>query len=370
MIKREVDFMQRMSYLSLQAVQEGQASYAHVTEIVRGLERRGWEVTLFSPQYTDNEPGLLARVLFFWRVQKDLVFGNDPPTVVYIRSHFATFPCALWARITGRTVIQEINGPFEDLFISYPFTRKMKGLFIWMSKVQWRWAQACIVVTPQLREWIERESIEAQKVYVVPNGANTELFTPKARTSIKLTAPYVVFFGSLSKWQGIDVILQAVDSQYWPEDLNMVICGEGPVRAAVESAALSDPRIVYLGKVPYREMPGIIAGSIGALVPKNNVVDRSNTGLSPLKIYEALACAVPVVVTDFPGQAELVREISCGYVIAPEDPAGLAKAVNELYCDREEGLAMGKRGRQAIVSLHSWDKRADDTNEIICGCCR
>lgn len=46
----------RMAYLCLQATREGQASYAHVHEIIKGLEHRGWEVQLFEPVYGQGKP--------------------------------------------------------------------------------------------------------------------------------------------------------------------------------------------------------------------------------------------------------------------------------------------------------------------------
>ena len=89
--------------------------------------------------------------------------------------------------------------------------------------------------------------------------------------------------------------------------------------------------VVYLGRVAYRDLPGIVARSLAGLCPMSNLGGRSETGLSPLKLYETLACAVPVVVTDFPGQADLVRECNCGLVIRPESPKALADAVAYLY---------------------------------------
>ena len=43
---------QRIAYLALEAPRVGQASHVHVSEIIAGLERRGWAVRLYSPSDT------------------------------------------------------------------------------------------------------------------------------------------------------------------------------------------------------------------------------------------------------------------------------------------------------------------------------
>lgn len=67
------------------------------------------------------------------------------------------------------------------------------------------------------------------------------------------------------------------------------------------------------------------------LSSQNNLGDRFSTGLSPLKMYETLACGVPIIVSDFPGQADLIRNGNCGLVIPPENEVSLAKAVSYLF---------------------------------------
>ena len=63
--------IQRVAYLCMQATQEGQASYAHVNEIINGLRRRGVAVDLFEPRQRPGRPrpGLLGRAWGFLAVQ-------------------------------------------------------------------------------------------------------------------------------------------------------------------------------------------------------------------------------------------------------------------------------------------------------------
>src|SRR5690606_3793062 len=107
----------------------------------------------------------------------------------------------------------------------------------------------------------------------------------------------------------------------WPADLTLVIVGDGAKRQAVVDACAANNRIRYMGQIPYRDVPGVMAQARLGLSPQTNVDGRADTGLYPLKVFETLACAVPVIVTDFPGQADLVRKYRCGLVIPAADSA-------------------------------------------------
>jgi glycosyltransferase involved in cell wall biosynthesis len=76
---------------------------------------------------------------------------------------------------------------------------------------------------------------------------------------------------------------------------------------------------------------------------------------------------LPAIVTDLPGQADLVREGQCGLVIAPE-AAALASAVAHLHRHPEEAKAMGERGANLVKSTHSWAARAAQIDAILTAC--
>lgn len=356
----------RARYLCLEATQEGQPSHAHVNEIVDGLRRDGWDVRLFAPSYgCVEDPGAVRRLVEFVRVQARLMaLRGDRPGVLYVRSHFAALPASLWARFRGIALVHEVNGPYEDLFIAWPAACLAAPLFRWLSRVQLRLADAVVVVTKGLDRWV-REETGAEVVAVIPNAANVDRFRPGAPTSISLPERFVVFFGSLVAWQGIDTLLAAAEHPTWHAGVKLVVVGDGPERWRVEEAVARNPGIHYVGRVPQGELPGIIGRSIAGLVPKNDRGGRSATGLSPLKLYEILACGVPAIVTGFPGQAELIRDHDCGLVIPHDDPAALAAAVGSLATQIERRAAMGRRGRDLIVTGHSWEQRARATGELL-----
>lgn len=355
----------RIAYLCLQATREGQASRSHVHEIIRGLRGRRCEVKLYEPDYvtTGSEPSAFGRLVEFVKVQWRL-WRAKPSDVLYVRWHFGTWPMAMIAKWQGTPVIQEVNGPYNDLFVAWPWTRRLSWLFKAVMRLQLRRADAVIVVTPQLVDWVKKEAGH-DRIHIVSNGANTQRFRPGLRRprGVELPDSYVVFFGALARWQGVDVLLNAVAAEAWPREIGLVVVGDGVDAKKVRTAAARMKRIMYFGTRPQRQLAKIIANSRASLSPK--VGDWNATGLFPLKLFESLACGVPVIVSDFPGMADLVREHQCGLVVPPEDANALANAVAQIANNLELAAEMGGRGRHAVETEHSWDKQAEKTLTVI-----
>lgn len=356
----------RLAYLCLQATREGQASHAHVHEIIRGLERRGWTVDLFEPRYVHHPdmPGLPSRALELLLLQLRFVRSIANVDVLYIRAHFAAWPASIWGAIRRRCTVQELNGVYADAVVAYPRLRPFLSLIAAAQRSQLRSASLVICVTDGLARWVRGEASH-QRVTVIPNGANTELFTPDGPPAHGLPARYIAFIGSLAQWQGVDAMLSATGDPGWPPGVALLIAGQGARSEEVQASAAASDRIIYIGQVPYGEVPAVIRGAMAILSVQGALPRTTTGGVNPLKVYEALACGVPVIVADHPGQADLVRQEACGWIVPPDDPAAIARAVGEVVNDPHEARERGKRGRRAVLREHSWDARAASTDAAL-----
>lgn len=362
----------RIAYLCLEAPREGQASYVHVNEIIAGLERRGWKVDLWSPRNGDQweRPHLVWRVLGYFRLQTGLVAALGSYDIIYVRAHPFAVVAALIACLRGIPVVQECNGTYGDMFVAHPAARKVSSWLIALQRWQYRSAKALIAVTPQLKSWLEEQVAPRQsRIVVIANGANIDLFHPNAfaqHEPLDLPKRYVVFFGGLTRWHGVPEMIAALAAPGWPPDVSLVVVGDGPEAPALKERAMIDSKLVLLGRRPYAEVPEVVAGAIAGLVPISDPQGRSSSaGMAPLKLYETLASGCPAVVSNLPGQSDLVRRHECGLCFEVGDAHGLAAAVARLAADPEAARAMGTRGRAAVVAEHSWDRRAEDTGILL-----
>lgn len=359
----------QLDYICMQPTRQGQASYAHVNEIVAGLRRHGWSVRLVEPTHprAGRADGLrrgyvaASTQLSYW-----LTCRFRPARFVYIRSHFLTLPTAILARMAGSIVVQEVNGASSDMYDAWPQMRRLSALLSLVSRLQMRMADAVVVVTPGLEAHVREHSGRHAGYHVIGNGADVERFHPNAAAPAAIAdgKPYVVFVGALASWQGIGTVLAATKSPAWPSGVDVVIAGDGKERGLVEAAAREDARIRWLGTIPYSQTPALLAGSMAALVPKSDS-SAAAFGLSPLKLFEAMASGIPVVVSDLPGLGDVVREHACGLTFPAGDAEALGRCVAEIATDVTQSAAMGSRGRSAAVTLYSWDARALQTEALL-----
>ncbi|WP_344256277.1 glycosyltransferase family 4 protein [Terrabacter carboxydivorans] len=362
----------RISYLTLQATTEGQAAHAHVHEIVRGLADGGTSVRVLKPRYAGQTPSVAARLAQFGQIQGRAVTGLRRSDAFYIRSHFAALPAALGARLMRTPVVQEVNGPHDDALVAWPALQKVRSLVLKADRVQMRLADAVITVTPQLVKWLKLDA-GVDEGHLVSNGADVDLFSPHAERPQGLPERYVVFFGALAPWQGIEIALKATSSPHWPMDVALVVVGDGQMRESVERRS-DGQSVIYLGRRPYADIPGIVAGSIASLMPmaesaqdsgQKSTRDHTVSGLAPLKMFESMACGVPVIASDLPGMAETIRRADCGLLVEAGSVTALAEAVRTIAGDPALAATMGANGRNSAVMEHSWRSRAEDTADVL-----
>src|SRR5262249_32931614 len=114
----------------------------------------------------------------------------------------------------------------------------------------------------------------------------------------------------------------------------------------------------------------LIAGAIAGLIPITDPFGRSSTatGMHPLKLYETLASGLPAIVTDLPGQSDIVRQQQCGLVVPCGDAAALAEAVAQLAHNPALAREMGRRGAAFVRTGHSWASRAEQVSVVLEKC--
>ncbi len=132
--------------------------------------------------------------------------------------------------------------------------------------------------------------------------------------------------------------------------LKVDIVGDGPLREAllaqIERSGLS-ARVRLLGSVTSAEVATAMRSARAVVLPCRIDADGDRDGM-PTVLVEALALGVPVVSTDVVGIGELVTDGETGLLVAPEDAAALATALDRLLSDPAMAARLGANGRRLV----------------------
>jgi glycosyltransferase involved in cell wall biosynthesis len=353
----------RLAYLSLETPVQGQAAYAHIHEMIAGLEEQGWHIERYFATRTGASKGasLFVKMWDYLRVQIRLMRELHKVDAVFVRGHFAALLIAIVCRLRGVPIIHEINGAYGDVGVTYPWARRVMGMLGAIQRWQYRHASHLVAVTPQLTQWAMIESGHT-RVSTVMNGVNTRLFSPEGERHISLR-PYVIFVGGLVKWHGVETMLKALYHPAWPHNLDLMIVGDGVERAQLQ--ACQHPQLIWQRHHPYEHVPSFIRGALAGLVPIESPAGRSNYGVLPLKLFEMMACGIPVIATDLPAQREIVIEAYAGIIIPMCDPEALAQAVAFLNQNVQDSQRIGRNGALIAKQNHDWRLRARQINDLL-----
>ena len=174
----------------------------------------------------------------------------------------------------------------------------------------------------------------------------------------------VLYLGALAANRGVE---QAIAAIALVDASDLVIVGDGPVKAAcLELARTSEARdrIHFLPPATPAEILPLTASADLSIMPviASTLNHRLNT---PTKLFDAMGAGTPVVASDLPGMAPIVRETGCGVLCDPTSPADIARAIREVIdapADRREALT--RACLAAARGDYAWERQVGRLLEL------
>jgi len=235
-------------------------------------------------------------------------------------------------------------------------------------------AALIVVVTPAFKDRLMEDwHVPADKIAIIENGVETELFSPGHDCCASLRQQFggegkfvTSYIGTMGNAHGLATLLDAASQlQNQQPDVLFLLIGEGAekeqIKAAAQSRGLENVRV--LNQQPREQIPAFIAASDACLVllKKTDVFKT----VIPTKMLEFMSCARPVIL-GVEGQAQkIVDEAQAGIVIEPENAPALAESIKKLRGDRELGKTMGQNGREYILKHYSRVHTAEKYIEVL-----
>lgn len=150
------------------------------------------------------------------------------------------------------------------------------------------------------------------------------------------------------------VILPLIKATEFVSDVKVLLLGDGPQRAAIESELPNHPCVHYLGQVPQEQVPNYTALSDVIYYGLDmNIKDDNIHYSSPNALFNALAAGKPVLTTNLGEIAYIVREEQCGIIVDQPVPTLLAQAINRLR-DPAFREVLAQNARSAARRRYNW----------------
>lgn len=336
------------------------------------------EVKVHQVPFTQHKkvPGF-SMLLYEIYIMIYLLISREKIGIIYNRERPLGFAPYIIHKFKKVPIITEVNGILLDeipMVIRTPsfLNPVIMGLISYIENKIFSVSDKIVSVTPKIKNELKKMyQILDKKIVVIENGANTDLFKPmdkkKTREKLKLveTGNYITFVGNLAPWQGIESLVQAspLILEEIP-DTKFLIVGDGLMKDdllnMVEDLNLQEA-FIFTGMVSYEKVPLYINASDICVAPF--IRERNDdVGLSPLKIYEYVACEKAVVSSRILN-LEFIEENWAGILVEPDNPGKLAKAIIRLLKNEKLRKEMGKNGRRHVIQHHSWKivaKRIDN----------
>jgi glycosyltransferase involved in cell wall biosynthesis len=227
-------------------------------------------------------------------------------------------------------------------------------------------ASRVISFSAKQREYLRTTlKIPSDRLEVIPNGVDSDLYTPgPSKFRQNMDADVVVgYFGRLAPEKNVGKLCRAFLDVADPKSY-LVIMGKGVSERKLKRKYGDHPRIVFTGyRASNQEKIDILRAFDIFVLPS------SIEGLS-LSLLEAMSCAVPPIVTDVGGNAGLASD--CGIVVDPRCiRIGVREALGRLRGNPQLLKSIGESARRKVQARFSWEDNYASLeriyNEVIAG---
>lgn len=384
----------KILYITLENLSFHKGSVVHIKEVIAGLQKRGHQVGLIGRAWAK-----LENIEYFYNIHSKTLFPFNLLSlkrmsyfissillflylfkiirqydIIYARD-FHTVMIALIPRLVfKKKLVFEINGIAheEQNLKSHTILNRFLVFFIQKAeKIATSCSDRIVSVTPQIAVYLTRYfHCHPDKVEVIGNGVNLKKFRPiydeallenwKKRLGIIKEDVVISFVGNLAPWQGVNILIESAFLLLPNHDqLKFLIVGEGFLKDSLVKRVSNseyEEKFIFTGMVNYEEIPILINIADICVAP---FISRRNrmTGVSPIKVFEYMACGKPVVCSRIEG-LEFVEVEEVGCLIVPEDIIGLREGLLDLIQNPQKGINMGKKGLRIARERFDWEVKA------------
>lgn len=284
----------------------------------------------------------------------ELIRNRNSFDIIHAHSHlfFSTNICAFIKKMGSSPLVITNHG-----LISQTAPLCVSKVYIpTIAKWTFKCADKIICYTEEDKLALEHLNIDSDKLVVIHNGVNTDLFLPAQK---KEKTGQLLWIGRFTPGKGVDYLIEAFKILLSTHpNLKLLMVGKGPLKDQAYQQIKNfhlEKNIIIKDFIPNCELPEAYRQSDVFILPS------VNEGV-PRTILEAMSCETPVVCTKLPQLVDIVT--GCGLMVPLKDSEAIAKAVFNIISDEQLAKNLGENGRKRVVNNFSWSDTVSKTIEL------
>lgn len=311
------------------------------------------------------------------RLKGDVVFATSTPLTVMIPGILATI-------FRKSPMVFEVRDLWPDVPIalgalSHPLPRFVAKA---MEMIAYRYSKQIVALSPDMKSGIVGKGIASEKVTVIPNASDNDLFEVEAvkgqefRNQLHWLGDrkLVLYCGTLGKVNDVSYIAKlAAEIRKEDDSIRFLIVGSGNDEDRVRETAISlgvyEKNFFMMPPVPKSEVPAILSAadfSMSTVAPIPELYANSAN-----KVFDTFASGTPLAINHKGWLADLLEEHQAGVVLDPDDVRAAADLFLKVLKDPErlnlfeknsKGLAKNHFDRQRLAEqlIEVLEEAADD----------
>lgn len=356
--------------------------HVRIYEEARALRSQGHDVRIVTYHLGRDMPGIptlrIPRIPWYSRLEAGpslhklyldlLLFFKAAflipefrPDLIHAHLHEGAFIGFFLKKLSGLPLVLDYQGSLTGECIDHGFfgpTSRTAGIFRSIERMINGFADRIITSSSAgTDELVNNWGVQPQCVAPLIDAVDTEVFCPRpqheGRVALGLSPDtfVVAYLGILSRYQGTDLLLDCIELlKHDGIKAQFLIMGFPDERYRIEadSRGLSE-MIHFTGKVDYADAPLMLSAADIAVTPKLSPTEANG------KIFNYMACGLPVVAFDTPVNREVLGDtgIYARYGDAPD----LASKIATLAADSESRAILSEQVRNKALRDHSWETR-------------
>lgn len=256
------------------------------------------------------------------------------------------YPSLISTKINGNGLVKE--------------NKNLGSLINLLIKLAIRNVDTVLTITPPLVKRYRKY----KKTLILPNFPPSNLFNKNLKNDdIKrryANKQVLIYQGGIKRGRGMGLILSSLDivKREIPDLVFVVLGGEiektGWSNESEKFLVDHNDSIITTGWVDYDKMAPYLAQADLGIIMNRPTHYNNRIGL-PNKLFEYLACGLPVISSNLPEIKKIIERNECGIILDSEEPKKIAKSIIDFFSNKNKKKVITEKSNN-ISSKYSWER--------------